>query len=133
MDPVHQPLKSVSPKELLSQLKIETVGEGDPELSPEAEANRLQAASELSAIFELANLGSFQWFLAEFINEPFQEARRIFHDSSTPEAGLPEARTRYLTLRNIAAALLEREIMHRELLTPTNTELPLLREKLSLL
>jgi hypothetical protein len=133
MDPIHTPLKVVSAKELLAQLRIEAGGEPDAALSPEAESNRTLAASELSAIFELIGLGSFQWFMHEFVNGPFLEARRALHDPSIRSNDLRDVQVRYLALKSIVGALLEREIAHRELLTPGDEQLPMLREKLILL
>ncbi len=119
------PLNQLSARDLIARLKPEDF----VELSPEAQENRARAADELSSIYELRQSGAFQWFMAAFIDGPHRDALETLKNPHT--ADLVNARTRYLALREIKVALLEREIQHRELMTPADEEIPRLREQLT--
>lgn len=134
MDPSHRPaeaLRSVSPAQLINQAKLAKVA--PEELSAEALENLKKAKEELSKISELKESRAFQWFETEFIEKAYSEAKRIFHDKTTPVETLVAARVEYLTLRALKMDWLEREIAHRELLDPGSETTAYLRDRLSLL
>lgn len=133
MDPSQtpaEPLRRVDPAVLIRSLSgAERVGDS----SADAEANRLRAAGEISAIFELNENGDFQWFMREFIDGPYEQAFLKLRDprARLPEESLEMVQVTYFALRQVKSGMLEREIAHRELLNPRDEEIPRLRERLA--
>jgi hypothetical protein len=103
--------------------------------SPEAIENRQRAANETSMIFELKDNRAFQWFEREFIQTAYAEAFAKLRDPNLrlPEESLQNIQMTYVALRKVRVGMLEREIIHRELLDPNDSALPRLREKLAAL
>jgi hypothetical protein len=129
--PAASPLPSVSHSAFAQLLRADTDQAVDE--SPEAAENRRRAAAELASIFELRENGAFQWFMESFIDTPYRNSRNAFRSSSTPVDKLAQLHTRYVALREIKASMLEREIAHRELISPNDPEVAHLREQLELL
>lgn len=126
-----EPLKSVSPTQFIKEF-VNPETQPDPN-SPEAVENRARAAQEISMIFELKDLVSFKWFIAEFIDKPYRAAfdalrdPRLRQDNET----LENIQQRYVALRAVRVGMLEREIAHREQITPNDSFLHALREQLN--
>lgn len=133
MDPSQkaaEPLKPVKPAQLIRTM----IGnEAEPAKSAEALDNRKRAADELTMIFELRGSAAFRWFQKEFIDARYQETFDALRDPAMrlPGETLECVQARYLALRKVKAGILEREIAHRELISPTDTEIAVLREELA--
>jgi hypothetical protein len=127
-----EPLPTVEPRTLIRNLQG---AERVATTSVDAEANRLRAAAEIAAIFELNENRTFQWFIREFIDKPYQEAFRKLRLPNARMEGesLEGVQMTYSAMREVKVGMLEREIAHRELLNPNDEEIPRLRQKLSLL
>lgn len=91
------------------------------------------AGAELAMLFELSENRAFRWLEEEFLNKPFQEARETFLSPDTRGEDLPAARHRYLALKEVKKAPIEREIVHRKLLDPGDSEIFRLQMKLGAL
>lgn len=101
--------------------------------SATAQENRVLAGQELSMIFELNDSRAYQWYEAEFVEKVFQEARDRFLSPDTLPAEMPDARSRYLALKEVKKGMLEREIGWRTYLDPSDQEIGRLQMKLGAL
>lgn len=132
MDPSQkaaEPLKPASNSDFAVSLN-----RGITPTSTEAEKrNREHAGEELSAIWHLRDNKQFQWFWRECIEKQLREAKDAYHDEQLSPESANTFRTKYLALRRVARWLLDREIEHRRLINPHDTEIARLREKISLL
>lgn len=125
-----EPVKLVKAADLVRTLKQPPVGAA-PHISPQAQQNRDRAAAELSMIFELRDARSFQWFMAEFFDKPFIEASQAYRSDDTKDEDLSKVRARYMALKDVKKGILEREIAHRRLMDPNDTEIFRLEQRLA--
>lgn len=135
MDPSQkqaEPLPQVTPADLAVRINRTGV---DPDLDPGSVAaikrNRERAGEELEAIWSLQKNQHFQWFWRECVEKEYEKHRIALHSATTLDIGLAQAR--FLAAKEIMSFMLKREIEHRRLISPTDAQLPRLREKLRLL
>jgi hypothetical protein len=132
MDPSQRPAEPLQPVD--ARTLIRNLQGAEPiDDSPEAENNRMRAAAEISAIFELNKDRNFQWFMREFIDRPYNAAFDALRNPLMRQKDdtLEVIQAKYVALRDVKVGMLEREIAHRELLNPRDEEIPRLRERLS--
>jgi hypothetical protein len=132
MDPSQRPAEPLQPVD--ARTLIRNLQGAEPiDDSPEAENNRMRAAAEISAIFELNKDRNFQWFMREFIDRPYNAAFDALRNPLMRQKDdtLEVIQAKYVALREVKVGMLEREIAHRELLNPRDEEIPRLRERLS--
>lgn len=102
-----------------------------PKADPQ-DANRKKAADELTMISELRGLSAFEWFLEEFIMEPYRNARaKVLAEHLAPGEDPVVIKSRFNGLKAVATSFLEREAHHREKLDKTDPEAKKLRDLLA--
>lgn len=112
---------------------IRALDQQGPASSPEAEDNRKRAAAEITMIFELKESRAFRWYEKEFVDKLYRAAFEALRSPHTKADDLSALRTTYLALRGVKAGLIEREIAHREQISPGDPEISVLREQLAAL
>ena len=125
-----EPLKPIKPAALIRALEADE-DEMAAQQSPEAEANRQRAASEISMIFELKESTAFKWYQKEFVERLYLHAFNALRSPDVKPEDLQKLQTTYLAMREVKAGMLEREITHREQLNPKDEEIPRLRDELA--
>lgn len=93
------------------------------------EDNQKHATSELAMIFELRDNRSFQWFEQQCIVKKYEELEQAWKDPSQKDAGeISKIREKFLLVREIYLWLIQREIQHRETISPGDSEIIRLRK-----
>lgn len=123
-----EPLESMTPGELVANLS-----QAEPVIEGSAKENRTNAARELEMITELTGSAAFQWFEKEFIDAPYAKAFEALRSKRTKPEDFPDVRSTYNALQAIKADMIQREITHRELLSPTDPRISFLLGKLAAL
>lgn len=101
--------------------------------SDAAKENRERAGRELAMIEELKANTAFRWFMAEFIDTPFKASFDAFRDETVEDADFWTVRRTYNALRKVKAAIIEREIAHREQISENDPDVKVLRAQLAAL
>lgn len=123
-----QPTPEMSARDLVA-----TLSEAEPVIEGNAKDNQQHAARELEMITELLSSRAFEWFEAEFIGKPYATAFASLRSKHTRPEDLPGIQQTYIALREIKAGMIERELAHRELISPADPRNTFLRSKLDAL
>lgn len=131
MDPSQkqsEPLKQVSHADFAVRINREL---GTPDDA--TKRNRENAGEALASIWHLRENKHFQWFWKECVEKEYQAAKDRYNEENISPENANTFRTQYLQMRRIVRFMLDREIEHRRLINPNDTEIARLREKLRLL
>lgn len=123
-----EPLESMTPGQLVANLN-----QAEPVVEGSSKENRTNAARELEMITELVGSTAFQWFEKEFIDAPYAKAFEALRSKHTKIEDFSDVRSTYNALQQIKADMVQREITHRELISPGDPRLAFLRMKLAAL
>lgn len=122
------PTAEMSPGALIENLRA-----GEPVVEGTVRDNRANAARELEMIEELLASRAFQWFETEFIDKPYAASFEALRSKFTKPEDLASVQQTYVALREIKSGCAERELAHRELISPTDPVIAVLRSKLAAL